>query len=99
MDAIASGALPAGAPKWTPALARFATPLRSRPSSRAAARGARREAEDRLTRQGSEQPLAALQDIDVIEHLGERVPSALVVHGRASARSGWIAVGAASRCW
>jgi len=27
--------------------------------------------------QGSEQPLAALQDIDVIEHLGERVPAAL----------------------
>jgi protein SCO1/2 len=27
--------------------------------------------------QGSEQPLSALQDIDVIEHLGERVPSGL----------------------
>ena len=27
--------------------------------------------------QGSEQPLAALQDIDVIEHLGERVPAGL----------------------
>jgi protein SCO1/2 len=27
--------------------------------------------------QGSEQPLAALQDIDVIEHLGERVPTSL----------------------
>ena len=27
--------------------------------------------------QGSEQPLAALQDIDVIEHLGERVPRGL----------------------
>ncbi len=27
--------------------------------------------------QGSETPLAALQDIDVIEHLGERIPSAL----------------------
>jgi len=27
--------------------------------------------------QGSEQPLAALQDIDVIEHLGERVPANL----------------------
>jgi protein SCO1/2 len=27
--------------------------------------------------QGSEQPLAALQDIDVIEHLGERVPTHL----------------------
>jgi len=27
--------------------------------------------------QGSEQPLAALQDIDVIEHLGERVPAEL----------------------
>jgi protein SCO1/2 len=27
--------------------------------------------------QGSDQPLAALQDIDVIEHLGERIPSGL----------------------
>jgi protein SCO1/2 len=27
--------------------------------------------------QGSEQPLAALQDIDVVEHLGERVPAQL----------------------
>ena len=27
--------------------------------------------------QGSEQPLAALQDIDVIEHLGEKIPSGL----------------------
>jgi protein SCO1/2 len=27
--------------------------------------------------QGSEQPLAALQDIDVIEHLGDRVPGEL----------------------
>jgi protein SCO1/2 len=27
---------------------------------------------------GSEQPLAALQDIDVIEHIGERVPTGLV---------------------
>jgi protein SCO1/2 len=27
--------------------------------------------------QGAEQPLAALQDIDVIEHLGERVPTSL----------------------
>ena len=27
--------------------------------------------------QGSEQPLAALQDIDVIEHLGDRVPGSL----------------------
>jgi protein SCO1/2 len=27
--------------------------------------------------QGSEQPLAALQDVDVIEHLGERVPTSL----------------------
>lgn len=27
--------------------------------------------------QGSEQPLAALQDIDVVEHLGERVPAGL----------------------
>jgi protein SCO1/2 len=28
--------------------------------------------------QGSDQPLAALQDIDVIEHLGERIPSGLI---------------------
>ena len=51
--------------------------------------------------QGAEQPLAALQDIDVIEHLGDRVPAGLafsdgagnpVAHpDRCSAR--------ASRCW
>jgi protein SCO1/2 len=42
--------------------------------------GAARAASDKdvVFPQGSEQPLAALQDIDVIEHLGERVPDSLV---------------------
>ena len=36
--------------------------------------------------QGSEQPLAALQDIDVIEHLGDRVPAGLDVRRRGGQR-------------
>jgi protein SCO1/2 len=35
--------------------------------------------------QGSEQPLAALQDIDVIEHLGEKIPSGLTFTDAAGA--------------
>ena len=38
------------------------------------ARGAERQL---VFPQGSEQPLAALQDIDVVEHLGEKVPTGL----------------------
>jgi protein SCO1/2 len=43
--------------------------------------------------QGSEQPLAALQDIDVIEHLGERVPPDLMfadVGGRPASLEGLL---------
>ncbi len=46
--------------------------------------------------QGSEQPLAALQDIDVVEHLGERVPANLSFTdeaGRAVAFSSLLARG------
>jgi protein SCO1/2 len=39
--------------------------------------GAARAEKQVVFPQGSEQPLAALQDIDVIEHLGERVPRGL----------------------
>jgi protein SCO1/2 len=39
------------------------------------AAGAARAEKQIVFPQGSEQPLAALQDIDVIEHLGDRVPS------------------------
>jgi protein SCO1/2 len=39
--------------------------------------GAARAEKQVVFPQGSEQPLAALQDIDVIEHLGERVPTDL----------------------
>ena len=70
---------------------RQAMQARSSPSAVAAllalAAGARAETQIAFP-QGSEQPLAALQDIDVIEHLGDRVP----------ARPARSPTGAAARC-
>ena len=49
-------------------------------------RAARAEKTPIVFPQGSEQPLAALQDIDVIEHLGDRVAGGPVVHATAPAK-------------
>ena len=49
-----------------------------------AAGAARAEKTPIVFPQGSEQPLAALQDIDVIEHLGDRVPALAFTDGAAS---------------
>jgi protein SCO1 len=47
------------------------------------AAGAARAERQIVFPQGSEQPLAALQDIDVIEHLGDRVPNLAFADGAA----------------
>jgi protein SCO1/2 len=49
-----------------------------------AAGAARAEKTPIVFPQGSEQPLAALQDIDVIEHLGDRVPALAFTDGAAA---------------
>ena len=92
MDEIVAGAVPPPpAPETTPSSERTdddaqrwalapgvalaaAAGARAR---RARGLGRRQERQGRLPGTGREQPLAALQDIDVVEHLGDRVPSGL----------------------
>ena len=66
-----------------------------------AAAAARAEKPPIVFPQGSEQPLAALQDIDVIEHLGDRVAGELAfTDGAGEPGAARIAARtAASRCW
>ena len=89
MDAVASRRAAGGsaASEARPRHARRPLAALARRRRRRPAR-ARAEKPQIVFPQGSEQPLAALQDIDVIEHLGDRVPGRPRVHRR----------GAASRC-
>ena len=76
MEAIASGALPGRSAQVMRSLRMFAAVAGSRPSPPGQAPRAPRSRRS-CSRRGAEQPLSALQDIDVIEHLGDRVPAGL----------------------